>query len=46
MTVMEKAIEHGSDGGTVSQQFAPVLHRAIGSKQSTSALIASHHDLQ
>ena len=44
--MMEEAIEHGGDGSAVSQQFAPVVHWSIGSEQSTSALIASHHDLQ
>jgi hypothetical protein len=29
MTMMEEAIEHGGDGGAVSQQFAPVLHRSV-----------------
>ena len=44
--MMEEAIEHSGDGRTVSQQFAPVLHRSVGGEQSTGALIASHHDLQ
>ncbi len=43
---MEEAIEHGGDGGSVSQQFAPVLHRSVGGEQSTGALVAAHHDLQ
>ena len=44
--MMEKAIEHGGDGRTVSQQFAPVFHRSVGSEQSTGTFIASHDDLQ
>jgi hypothetical protein len=29
MAVMQNAVEHGGNGGHISQQFAPVLHRAI-----------------
>src|SRR5260370_29221927 len=46
VTMMEEAIEHGGDGGTISQQFAPVFHWSVGSEQSTGALIAAHDDLQ
>ena len=44
--MMEQAIEHGGDGGAVSEQFAPVVDGSVRSKQSTGALIASHDDLQ
>ena len=44
--MMEEAIEHGGDGRAVSQEFSPVLHRSVGSQQSTGAFIASHYDLQ
>jgi len=27
--VVEQAVEHGTDGGRVSQQFAPVFHRPV-----------------
>ena len=46
MTMMEEAIEHGGDGGAISQQFAPVVDGSVRGEQSTGALIASHHDLQ
>jgi len=26
---MEKAVEHGADGGNIAEQFAPVLYRTI-----------------
>jgi hypothetical protein len=29
MTVVEKAVEHGGDGGAVAEQFSPVLDRAV-----------------
>src|SRR5712692_939011 len=29
MTMMEEAIQHGGDGGAISQQFAPVVHGSI-----------------
>ena len=29
VTMMEEAIEHGGDGGAVSQQFAPVFHWSV-----------------
>jgi len=46
MTMMEEAIEHGGDGRAVSQQFAPVLDRSVGSEHRTGAFVASHDDLQ
>ena len=42
MSVVEEAIEHGGDSGAVTQQFAPVLHRSVGSEQCAGALVASH----
>ena len=32
--------------GLVTQQFAPVFHKAVGSQQSAGALALAHHDLQ
>jgi hypothetical protein len=29
MTMMKEAIQHGGDGGAVSQQFAPVLDGSV-----------------
>jgi len=30
VTVMEEAVEHCGDGGAVTEQLAPVLHRTVG----------------
>src|ERR1700730_17259197 len=45
MSVVEYPIEHGTDGGHVSQQFAPILHWAIGRQQCAGAFVAPHNDL-
>jgi hypothetical protein len=29
MTVVEEAVEHGGDGGTIAEQFSPVLNRTV-----------------
>jgi hypothetical protein len=29
MPVVQEAVEHGGDGGSVAKYLAPVLHRAI-----------------
>jgi hypothetical protein len=44
--MMEEAIEHGRDGRTISQQFAPVFDGSIGIEQSTGAFIKLHDDLR
>jgi hypothetical protein len=41
MTIMEEAIEHGGDGGAISQQFAPVVDGSVRGEQSTGAGISS-----
>ena len=32
VTVVQQTVEHGGDGGAVTEQFAPVFHRAVRSK--------------
>jgi hypothetical protein len=46
MAVMEETIEHGGNGGTVAQQFAPVVYGTIRGEQSAGAFIAPHYDFQ
>jgi len=29
VSVVQKTIQHGGDGGTVAEQFSPVFHRSI-----------------
>jgi hypothetical protein len=44
--MMKEAIEHGGNGGTIAEQFAPVVHGTIRGEQSAGALIAPHYDFQ
>ena len=44
--MMEETIEHSGNGGAVTEEFAPVVHRPIRSQQSAGALIAPHYDFQ
>jgi hypothetical protein len=46
MAVVEQPVEHGGDRGAVAEQFSPVFHRAVGSKQRAGAFAAAHDDLQ
>ena len=39
---MEKAIEHGADGGNIAEQLSPVLDGTVGSEQRAEALVAAH----
>src|SRR5713101_8608710 len=32
VTVVQQTVEHGGDGRAVTEQFAPVFHRAVRSK--------------
>ena len=43
---MQQAIEHGTDCGGIAEQFAPILHWAIGGDQGAGALVTTHDDLQ
>jgi hypothetical protein len=38
MAVMQQAVEHGTDGGDIAEQFAPVLDGTIGSEQRPHCL--------
>jgi hypothetical protein len=44
--VMQQAIEHGTGGGHIAEQFAPMFHRAIRSQQRAKSLVAAHHNFQ
>jgi len=46
MAVMQQAVEHGTDGGDIAKQFAPVLDGTIGSEQRAETLVAAHDDFQ
>ncbi len=46
MTMMQQAVEHGADGGGITEQAAPVFYRAIGSQQGAAAFVAAHDDFQ
>src|SRR6266571_4707077 len=37
VSVMQQAVEHGSDGGAVSQQLPPVVHGSVRCEQRTGA---------
>jgi hypothetical protein len=41
MAVMEQAIEHGSDGGAVAEQFSLVLYGAVRRHQRVGAFVSS-----
>src|SRR5438105_6450991 len=44
--VVQQAVEHGADGGRVSQQFAPVFHRAVRGQHGAGPLVAAHDNFQ
>jgi hypothetical protein len=44
--MMKEAIEHGGNGRTIAEKFAPVVHRTIRGEQSAGAFIAPHYDFQ
>src|SRR5439155_24145496 len=46
VTVMEEAVEHCGDGGAVTEELSPVLHRTVGSQQCAGPPIAPHDDLE
>ena len=43
---MQDAVEHGGDGGSVAEEFAPVVERPVGGEQGAAALVAAHDDLE
>jgi len=46
MSVMEQAVQHGGDGGTIAEQLAPVVDWSVRCDQRARPLIAAHDDLQ
>src|SRR3990172_5249310 len=46
VTVVEEAVEHCGDGGAVTEELAPVLHRTVGSQKRAGPLIAPHDYLE
>jgi hypothetical protein len=46
MSVVEQAVEHGTDRGAVAEQFSPVFHGAVGSEQRAGTFVTAHDDLQ
>src|ERR1700687_2898057 len=44
--MVEKAVEHGTDGSNVTEQFAPVFYRTIRSEKRTGTLVTPHDDFQ
>ena len=44
--MMKEAIEHGDNGSTIEEKFAPVVHGSIRSQQTAGPLIAPHYDFQ
>ena len=43
---MEKAVQHGGDGGTIAEQFSPVLNRTVRRHERAHAFVTAHDDLQ
>jgi hypothetical protein len=41
-----RAVEHGGDRGSIAEDLAPILHRAVGSEERAGALVASHDEFQ
>jgi hypothetical protein len=46
MAMMQQAIEHGTNGSDVAEQFTPVLDWAVRSQQRAESLVTPHHDFQ
>jgi hypothetical protein len=46
MRVMQQAIEERGDGGRVSEEFAPIIHRTVRRQQRRCAFIAAHDQLE
>lgn len=44
--MVQEAVEHGADGGGVSQQLAPILDGTIGGDQGTGPLVAAEDNFQ
>src|SRR6516165_10189436 len=46
MTVVQEAVQHGSDGRGVAEQLSPVIDWPVGSHQRAGAFVTAHDDLQ
>ena len=46
VTVVQKAIQHGGDGGAIAEQFSPVFNGSVRSNQRAGSLVASHDAFQ
>src|SRR6476620_9706969 len=43
---MQEAIEQRGDGGGVTEQLAPIVHRSVGREQRRSAFVPTHDNFQ
>ena len=44
--MVQKTIQHGGDGGTITKQFSPVFNGSVRCNQRAGSLVASHDDFQ
>src|SRR5271169_2954759 len=46
VSVVQKTIQHGGDGGTIAEQLSPVFHGSVRSNQRAGSFVASHDDFK
>jgi hypothetical protein len=46
VSVVQKTIQHGGDGGTIAEQLSPVFNGSVRCNQRARSLVASHDDFQ
>ncbi len=46
VAVVEKPIEHGGDGGSVAEEFSPILDGTVRGEEGAGALVTSHDELE
>jgi hypothetical protein len=46
VSVVQKTIQHGGDGGTITEQLPPVFHGSVRGNQRAGSLVASHDNFQ
>jgi hypothetical protein len=44
--MVQQTIEHGTDGGHIAKEFAPIIHGSIRGQQRAEPFVAAHHDFQ
>jgi len=44
--MVQKTIQHGGDGGTITEQLSPVFNGSVRCNQRAGSLVASHDDFQ